>query len=176
MRKEEKIFAREEHFCPYNKCTTCSGWGCEGEKCEFHPDYEDEGYSCDYDEDIEELLEKVNSKREAYDLGVLQGLDDGYLDGYKDCIKGEIPVIENAELQELIEQHYREEYLEEPEYDTAFLAYIKDLQDRISRLHKYSENEDFKREIMDIFHLITVITESQVMQPVYRFWIDLENN
>lgn len=133
---------------------------------------EDEEYS----DEIDELLEDCDSFREAYDLGVLQGLDDGYLDGYKDCIKGEIPVIENAELQELIEQHYREEYLEEPEYDTVFLAYIKDLQDRISRLHKYSENEDFKREIMDIFHLITVITESQVMQPVYRFWIDLEDN
>lgn len=139
----------------------------------------------EYDEDIEELLEEVDSKREAYDLGVLQGVDDGYLEGYKSCLKGEACYIWDEELDELLKaveelkefkENCREDCLVEPEYDTEFLAYIKELQDRICRLHKYSDNKGFKQEIYDIFHLITVITEHQVMQPVYQYWVDLEDN
>ena len=111
----------------------------------------------EYSDEIDELLEDCDSFREAYDLGVLQGLDEGY----NNCLE---------------EQSCREDCLVEPEYDTEFLAYIKELQDRVSRLHKYSDNNGFKQEIYDIFHLITVITEHQVMQPVYKYWVDLEDN
>ena len=41
MKKDKKIFARERHYCPYSKNTTCDGWGC-GEDCIFHPDFMDE--------------------------------------------------------------------------------------------------------------------------------------
>lgn len=66
--EENKIFAREEHFCPYNKNATCSGWTCDT-SCEIHPDYED-----DYeDEDLEEAVD-----------GVFQsGFDYGFKKGYK---------------------------------------------------------------------------------------------
>ena len=193
MRKEEKIFAREEHFCPYSKNATCSGWDC-GTDCPIHPDYEDEGYSCDYDEEdfddsefikgynqgykkgylqrleeqdeeyedeIDKVLAECDSFREAYDLGVLQGEDNGYLEGYKSCLKGEACYIWDEELDELLEEveeikenskyinktiedlEETEDCLVEPEYDTEFLAYIKELQDRVSRLHKYSDNNGF---------------------------------
>lgn len=186
MRKEEKRTDTEKQI--FN-----SGWiggykeGFEAGLSEF-----EDGYSCDYDEEdydddndefilgfnqgykkgyiarleeqdeeysdeIDELLEDCDSFREAYDLGVLQGLDEGY----NNCLE---------------EQYCREDCLVEPEYDTEFLAYIKELQDRVSRLHKYSDNNGFKQEIYDIFHLITVITEHQVMQPVYKYWVDLEDN
>ncbi len=41
MKRDKKIFARERHYCPYSKNTTCDGWGC-GEDCIFHPDFIDE--------------------------------------------------------------------------------------------------------------------------------------
>ena len=186
MRKEEKRTETEKQM--FN-----AGWiggykeGFEAGLSEF-----EDGYSCDYDEEdndddndefilgynqgykkgylqrleeedeeysdeIDELLEDCGSMREAYDLGVLQGLDEGY----NNCLE---------------EQSCREDCLVEPEYDTEFLAYIKELQYRVSRLHKYSDNNGFKQEIYDIFHLITVITEHQVMQPVYKYWVDLEDN
>lgn len=40
MKNDKKIFARERHYCPYSKNTTCDGWGC-GEDCIFHPDFID---------------------------------------------------------------------------------------------------------------------------------------
>lgn len=140
MRKEEKIFAREEHFCPYSKNASCSGWGwgC-GEDCPIHPDYEDEGYSCDYDEDeeyedeIDKVLAECDSFREAYDLGFSIGEDSGYLEGYKSCLKGEACYIWDEELDELLEEV--EEIKENSKYINKTIEDLEETED-------YREDED----------------------------------
>ena len=70
--EDKKIFDREEHFCPYNKNASCSGWSC-GTDCPIHPDYEDE-----YDSELEKELD------EAYSAGWNQGYKKGYIAAMED--------------------------------------------------------------------------------------------
>ena len=70
--ENKKIFDREEHFCPYNKNASCSGWSC-GTDCPIHPDYEDE-----YDSELEKELD------EAYSAGWDQGYKKGYIAAMED--------------------------------------------------------------------------------------------
>ena len=70
--EKKKIFAREEHFCPYNKNATCSGWTCDS-SCEIHPDYED-----NYDYDLEDAY------MQAYNNGWQQGYKKGYIAAMED--------------------------------------------------------------------------------------------
>lgn len=153
----------------------------------------DWGLSEEYDEEDEELYEQLYqsgelSEKEAKafeigrNIGFTAGLaecsssvEDNYKEGYKDALLGEPCFIEDEEIEEIIED-LRDKKCDMSilRYDTDFLGMVKTLQDKIFSLHRFSENEDFKREIMDIFHLLTVITENQVMKPVYDYWVKLE--
>lgn len=110
--EENKIFAREEHFCPYNKNATCSGWTCDN-SCEIHPDYED-----DYeDEDLEEAVD-----------GVFQsGFNYGFKKGYKACIEEKDEELEPIDWQLEEEPHIP--------YDTEDIRFDFDYTDK--ELEKY---------------------------------------
>lgn len=257
MKKDNKFFAREEHFCPYNKNATCSGWTCDS-TCEIHPDYEDDyededleeavdgvfqsgfdygfkkGYKARRDEEIEDFepiewklsdtplktyglseeehpcdceccpfgdfededLEEIEvlyqagelepDTAKAYEMGKNYGYEQGmkelylaseenYLEGYKDAITGEPCFIENEEIEKILEDIKERKKDYNLNYDTDFLDLIKDLQDAICKLHKYSKNPEFKRNLYDIFHLVTEITQLMVMKPVYEYWVKLED-
>ena len=186
MKKGERKF----HSCQYreDKDFMCA-LECYDD-CPIHPDYEDCWVEDEY-EDLEEIEALYQSgelepdkaktyemgKNYGYNIGLAEGSssnEDCYIEGYKDCFLGEEPCIYDEDLEELLEQN-NSFSVDNMIYDTDFLDYVKELQDKISKLHKYSDNSEFRKEIYDIFHLITVITENQVMKPVYQYWVDLED-
>lgn len=248
MKKDNKFFAREEHFCPYNKNATCSGWTCDS-TCEIHPDYEDDyedadleeavdgvfqsgfdygfkkGYKARRDEEIEdfepiewklsntphttlktyglseyeedeedyEIYEKLFQSGDlepevakAYEIGKNYGFDLGlaecsssmessYLEGYKDAITGEPCFIEDEEIEDILEDIKDRKKDYSLSYDTEFLSLVKDIQKNVCQLHKYSDNQEFKRSTYDILHLLTELTQLMVMKPVYDYWVRIED-
>jgi len=165
--------SEEEHPCV----------GCDCECCPV----------CDFEEENLEEIEALYQAGElepdtakAYEMGKNYGFEQGmkelsiaseenYLEGYKDALLGEPCFIEDEEIEKILEDIKERKKDYNLSYDTDFLDLIKDLQDAICKLHKYSKNPEFKRNLYDIFHLVTEITQLMVMKPVYEYWVKLED-
>ena len=107
-------------YCPFNDEVMCNGENCDNE-CYYHPecefvadddDIDDEEIMQAYDAGYNQGLKKGYLARlEAEDneldwcdcrmLGYSQGLDTGYIDGYRDCLMGKPCFIENQEIEKL---------------------------------------------------------------------------
>lgn len=189
MKKDNKFFAREEHFCPYNKNCTCSGWTCDS-TCEVHPDYED-----DYDlEELENLYQSGELEPDiakAYEIGKNYGFDkglsegslaaeDNYILGYKDCFLGENPVVYNEELNELLEQENSFEDYDNSvpagiDIDTDIIDSLEVLKNELIDLKRgYLDREDiddkqFINRVMSMLHTIGIIQETYVKEELFRY-------
>lgn len=181
----------EEHHCACPCGLDCCEFNdynldvsdCEG--CEFNlGDFEDEDL-----EEIEALyqageLEPDTAK--AYEMGKNYGFEQGmkelsiaseenYLEGYKDALLGEPCFIEDEEIENILEDIKERKKDYNLSYDTEFLSLVKEIQKNVCQLHKYSDNQEFKRNTYDILHLLTELTQLMVMKPVYDYWVRLED-
>ena len=112
-----EVFDMQRHNCPFNDNITCTNDECH-DSCYYRTE---DVSDCD-DEVISEVEEAFN---EGYNLGVKrgyidcledkdedeeewcgcralgysQGLDKGYVDGYRDCLMGKPCFIENEEIE-----------------------------------------------------------------------------
>ncbi len=117
-------------------------------------------------------------KNYGFDLGLAEcssSMESSYLEGYKDAITGEPCFIEDEEIEDILEdiRDRKKEY--NLSYDTEFLSLVKEIQKNVCQLHKYSDNQEFKRSTYDILHLLTELTQLMVMKPVYDYWVRLED-
>lgn len=157
-KKDELIFAREEHFCPYIKNCTCSGWTC-GTDCNLHPDYEDDDYISDYISDCGKRTPTefeqgyrlglqtcktchFNEKnRVGFDIdGFTEEESKAYVLGYKDAVLKEDPLVYDEYLSEIIESF---DFLRSP-YKEDNKFYIIGYKDGFSHIKPKVEDEQIE--------------------------------
>lgn len=141
MKKDKKIFARERHYCPYSKNTTCDGWGC-GEDCMFHPDFED-----DYEPDCDVChFNKKNRYFEKRKLRFQRQKARNYVSGLSpcvdcDCDKCPVPDGDDNSFESM-----------EEAYDCGFsqgldCGYIEGYKDGFMEEQPQIENDDIREMI-----------------------------
>lgn len=108
--------AHQGSYCPFNNSVMCNGENCDNE-CYYHPDWEfvDEDDDIDYEEAMSDAyddgynqgfkkgylsrMDEENDWCECRELGFLEGMDSGYIDGYRDCLMGKPCFIESEEIE-----------------------------------------------------------------------------
>ena len=108
-------------YCPFNNAVMCNGENCDNE-CYYHPDWEfvDEDDDIDYEEAMSDAydngynqgfkkgylsrMDEKNDWCECRELGFSEGIDHGYVHGYKDALLGIPSWIHDEEIEELIKQ------------------------------------------------------------------------